>query len=111
MVRFWISFMRTKKTKPVVPEIAIDPVLPLAVARKIAQLTQSELADLVGVDRSYINNLECGRKDIKSAGLEIASRIAWALHVSVADLWPLVRFADGKRVDPLKLRDAVGGRS
>jgi transcriptional regulator with XRE-family HTH domain len=92
-------------------ELHVQPVLPLRVARLCAQLSQTELAELAGVDKAYISRLESGERDIVDAGLEIASRIAWALHVTVADLWPLVLFADGKRIEPDAVRDAVGGRS
>lgn len=104
--------MPTRKPRKTMARVQLQPVLPLGVARKIAQLSQKELADLAGVDHSLISRLESGARDIRDAGLETASRIAWALHVTVADLWPLVGFADGKRIEPLDdVREAVGGRS
>ena len=51
--------------------------------RKAATLTQQELADRAGLERSYISLLESGQR---LPGLEVLIRISKALEIPVADL-------------------------
>jgi transcriptional regulator with XRE-family HTH domain len=61
----------------------------LKLARKVAGLTQAELAKQAGVTKSYISLLESGQRDIRSVGYETVARIADALGVSPQELFPL----------------------
>lgn len=61
----------------------------LKLARKVAGLTQAELAKEAGVTNSFISLLESGKRDIRSVGYETVARIADALNVSPQDLFPL----------------------
>lgn len=61
----------------------------LRVARKIASLTQQELAERVGVTDSFISLIESGKRDIRAVGYETVVRIAHALGVEPEDLWPV----------------------
>lgn len=42
--------------------ILLESKQPLAVWRKIANMTQQDLADAVGVDRATVSQWECGRQ-------------------------------------------------
>ena len=55
----------------------------LAWAREEAELTQTELGELIGRGRSYISDLECGHREATD---EEAEQIAEALGYEVADL-------------------------
>jgi len=46
-------------------------------------LTQQELADRAGLHRSYIGQIELGRRNVT---LKSAAKIAKALHVDIASL-------------------------
>ena len=61
----------------------------LRIARKIARLTQSELAERAGVTDSFISLIESGKRDIRSAGYETVVRIARALGVEPEELFPV----------------------
>jgi len=61
----------------------------LRIARKIAALTQQELAQRAGVTDSFISLLESGKRDIRTASYETVVRIAHALGVEPAELWPV----------------------
>jgi len=61
----------------------------LKLARKVARLTQAELAKQAGVTKSFISLLESGKRDIRSVGYETVARIAEALGVSPQELFPL----------------------
>jgi transcriptional regulator with XRE-family HTH domain len=61
----------------------------LKLARKVAGLTQAELAKEAGVTNSFISLLESGKRDIRSVGYETVARIADALGVSPQELFPL----------------------
>ena len=61
----------------------------LKLARKVAGLTQTELADQAGVSTALISLLESGKRDIRGVGYQTVVRIAQALHVSPDDLFPL----------------------
>jgi transcriptional regulator with XRE-family HTH domain len=61
----------------------------LKLARKVAGLTQGELAKQAGVTKSFISLLESGKRDIRSVGYETVARIAEALGVSPQELFPL----------------------
>jgi transcriptional regulator with XRE-family HTH domain len=52
-------------------------------ARKAAGLTQEVLSFRAGVGRSYMSDLECGRR---SPSIEMIARLAQALEVTAADL-------------------------
>ncbi|MEA3077566.1 MAG: hypothetical protein QOF60_2474 [Actinomycetota bacterium] len=51
--------------------------------RKKAGLSQEELAELAGLDRSYIGQVETGRRN---ANLDTLSRLAIALNVDLGTL-------------------------
>lgn len=61
--------------------------LPLKTARRVAQLTQEQLAERSGVDQSTISQLEAGR--LQRVSYETVARLARALHVSTEELFPL----------------------
>jgi transcriptional regulator with XRE-family HTH domain len=61
----------------------------LRTARRIAQLTQLELAERAGVDGSFISLLESGKRDIRTVGYETVVRIARALNVTPDELFPV----------------------
>jgi Predicted transcriptional regulator with C-terminal CBS domains len=65
--------------------------LSLRTARKIARLNQSELAAAAGVSVAFISLLEAGKRDIRLVGYETVTRIAWALHVTPEELFPVLR--------------------
>ena len=43
-------------------------------------ISQEELADLAGLDRTYITSVECGRRNISIVNIE---KLATALNVSI----------------------------
>lgn len=53
-------------------------------ARKKAGLTQEQIAERVGIDRTYFNAIENGRR---RPALDIAIRIAQLLGVEVTDIF------------------------
>jgi transcriptional regulator with XRE-family HTH domain len=61
----------------------------LRLARKIAGLTQHELADRAGVDHSFISLLENGERNIQMVAYQTVVRIARALGVEPDDLFPV----------------------
>jgi len=69
----------------------------LKTARKIAKLTQKELADLAGIDNSFISLIESGKRDIRTCGYEAVTRIALALNVRPDELFPIALPDDAKR--------------
>lgn len=60
----------------------------LKTARKIARLTQAQLAEAAGVKQETISQLEHGR--IKQVSYETVAKLAAALNVTVEELFPLV---------------------
>jgi transcriptional regulator with XRE-family HTH domain len=62
----------------------------LTLARKVAELTQEELATRAGVSASFISLLEDGKRDIRLVGYETVTRIAWAFHVTPEELFPVL---------------------
>jgi len=61
----------------------------LKTARRIARLTQQELADRAGCDNSLISHLEAGRRSITTVAYETVVRIARALNVEPEELFPV----------------------
>jgi transcriptional regulator with XRE-family HTH domain len=61
----------------------------LRIARKIAGLTQQELADRAGVDPSLISLLESGKREIKTVAYQTVVRLARALGVEPEELFPV----------------------
>ena len=61
----------------------------LRTARKIAGLTQLELATRAGVDHSLISLLESGKRDIQAVAYQTVVRIARALGVEPDELFPV----------------------
>lgn len=47
-------------------------------------VSQEELADLAGLDRTYITSVECGRRNISIVNIE---KLAKALKVSLAEFF------------------------
>jgi len=66
----------------------------LRTARRIARLTQRELADLAGVDDSFISLLESGKRDIFSTDYGTVVKIARALNVTPDELFPVADAAE-----------------
>jgi transcriptional regulator with XRE-family HTH domain len=56
--------------------------------RRINKLSQEKLAEIVGVDYTYISSIERGHRNV--SGINIM-RLAKALKVQVGDLFPDVR--------------------
>lgn len=67
--------------------------LELASIRKERQLTQAEVAEEVGIQRSYYGLIENG---LRNPTLHIATKIATALGVTIADIFPNEIFFSGK---------------
>ena len=61
----------------------------LKTARRIAQMTQAQLAERAGVDASLLSLVENGKKSIQSVGYGNVLRIARALNVEPHELFPL----------------------
>ena len=61
----------------------------LRLARKIAGLTQHDLAEQVGVTDSFISLIENGHRDIHTVGYETVVRIARVLGVEPEELFPV----------------------
>ena len=49
--------------------------------RNKLKISQEELADLAGLDRTYVTSVECGRRNISIVNIE---KLAKALKVSLA---------------------------
>lgn len=47
-------------------------------------ISQEELADLAGLDRTYITSVECGKRNISIVNIE---KLAIALHVSLKEFF------------------------
>lgn len=47
-------------------------------------ISQEELADLAGLDRTYITSVECGRRNISIVNIE---KLAKSLRVSLAEFF------------------------
>lgn len=47
-------------------------------------VSQEELADIVGLDRTYITSVECGKRNISIVNIE---KLAKALKVSLAEFF------------------------
>ena len=47
-------------------------------------ISQEELADLAGLDRTYITSVECGKRNISIVNIE---KLAKALKVTLADFF------------------------
>ena len=63
--------------------------------RELAGLTQDELAEKIGVDRSYIAHIEHGRARQPSPDVLLA--LARALSTSAADLYMAILGEEGRR--------------
>lgn len=61
----------------------------LRTARKIAGLTQQELAERAGVTDSFISLLESGKREINTVSYETVVRLARALGVEPDELFPV----------------------
>lgn len=61
-----------------------------AVGKRIRELrnklgvSQEEFADMVGLDRTYITSVECGKRNISIVNIE---KIAIALNVSLSEFF------------------------
>ncbi len=47
-------------------------------------VSQEELADLAGLDRTYITSVECGKRNISIVNIE---KLAKALNVTIAEFF------------------------
>ena len=47
-------------------------------------ISQEELADLAGLDRTYITSVECGKRNISIVNIE---KLSIALHVSLKEFF------------------------
>lgn len=52
--------------------------------RNIIGISQEELADLAGLDRTYITSVECGKRNISIVNIE---KLANALNVTLAEFF------------------------
>ena len=52
--------------------------------RKEKKYSQEELADLAGLDRTYVTSVECGKRNISIVNIE---KLAKALKVSLAEFF------------------------
>lgn len=52
--------------------------------RKERNISQEELADLAGLDRTYITSVECGRRNISIVNIE---KLAIALGVTIGEFF------------------------
>ncbi len=52
--------------------------------RNKLKISQEELADLAGLDRTYITSVECGKRNISIVNIE---KLAKALKVSLAEFF------------------------
>jgi transcriptional regulator with XRE-family HTH domain len=77
----------------------IELTMELRTARRIARLTQQELAVRAGVDDSFISLIESGKRDIRSVGYETVVRIARALGVEPDELFPVTANASSPELD------------
>ncbi len=66
----------------------------LKTARRIARLTQLELATKAGVDDSLISLVENGKRDIRNISYSTVVRIARALNVEPEELFPVGSVAE-----------------
>ena len=66
---------------------AIDPCIPFGIKlrniREEANISQEELAELSGLDRTYISGVERGKRNV---GLRNIFKLANALHISASRL-------------------------
>jgi len=76
---------RVEFPQDVVDKLLTDGSSRLAVIRKWRNLTQAQLAELVGSDRVYIANIERGAR---SAGRKLQKALATALNVRKDVLFP-----------------------
>jgi len=61
----------------------------LRTARKIAGITQQDLAERAGVTNAFISLLESGKRDIRNTDYATVVRIARALNVTADELFPV----------------------
>lgn len=61
----------------------------LRTARKLARLSQRQLAEASGVDTSAISRLESGERNIHTMTYDSVVRLARALGVTAEELWPV----------------------
>lgn len=62
-------------------------MIDLKTERTKANLTMKELAETIGVDKSYISRLESGKRDIRSISLLKAKKLCECLQIpSVKEL-------------------------
>jgi len=57
--------------------------------RQVRQISQEELADLVGLHRTYVSSVERGERNIS---LENIAKLAWALDVLPSELLEGIKF-------------------
>jgi len=67
----------------------VNSAVTLRTARRIARLTQRQLAAAAGVDHSFISLIESGERSIGAVGYETVVLIARALHVEPHELFPV----------------------
>jgi transcriptional regulator with XRE-family HTH domain len=68
----------------------------LKVARRIARLTQRDLASAAGVDDSFISLIESGKRDIATVNYKTVVLLARALNVTPEELFPIPQAADDR---------------
>ncbi len=65
------------------PSIREIFALNLRLARRAAGVSQEELADRAGLDRTYVSSME---RCVYAASIDVVDRVAVALEVQAADL-------------------------
>lgn len=78
--------------------------IPLKTARRIARLTQRQLADQVGVDPSTISLIETGQRSIASMSYESVVLLAKALNIEPHEL---VSDGDAQQTAPSPITKAT----
>ena len=52
--------------------------------RNNLRISQEELADLAGLDRTYVTSVECGKRNISIVNIE---KLAKALNITIKDFF------------------------
>ncbi|MDD5094811.1 MAG: helix-turn-helix transcriptional regulator [Dehalococcoidia bacterium] len=63
----------------------LDGQNPIKVWREHRRLTQQQLADLAGISKAYLSQIETGKR---TGSTEVVASIAKALHLSLDDIVP-----------------------
>ena len=81
--------------------------------RRASTLTQQQLADMLGYDRTYISMIESGRRSV-AFGTSVIRLAGIARHSgraaeAVSELWPLITWLEARAAAGYAARVPVGG--